>query len=275
MAVRSWVALTLLGLIALSSTAAVAQETEEDRVKAVLTSLTDALGRGDSAAIGELVAGSGFVAVVGVMDQTMVLSKDEMLALMANSGIPVEFQDVKVSTHWMVALVSAKAVPAGVPAEGSFVMDAILIREAGKWKFASVCLCAEDTDATQEEIKAFVDRVATLPDSLKQGSVAELDKAVHDQRFLLALVDPSLEVRWATSKAAVTQMLQSVIPMVTVSESRLDVSRTVLGSSVAVVDGTWLLDISDFGETRTTLHAYAAKVNGEWKIVAIGGGPEK
>jgi hypothetical protein len=70
-------------------------------------------------------------------------------------------------------------------------------------------------------------------------------------------------------------MLQSVIPMVTVSESRLDVSRTVLGSSVAVVDGTWLLDISNFGETRTTLHAYAAKVNGEWKIVAIGGGPEK
>ncbi|MBM3499782.1 MAG: nuclear transport factor 2 family protein [Armatimonadetes bacterium] len=274
MTTRLLVCLLLLGACLTVSTTALAQ-TEEDQVKAVLTSLASALAQGDSTAIGELVANSGFVALVGVMDQTMVLSKDEMLALMANSGVPVEFQDVKVSTHWMVALVSAKAVPAGVPVEGGFVLDAIMMREAGKWKFAAVCLCTEQAEASEEEVKAFVDRVATLPDSLKQGSAEALGQAIHDQRFMLALVDPSLEFRWATSKTALTQMLDSVIPMITVSESRLDVSKTVLGPSVAVVDGTWLLDITDFGETRTTLHVYAIKTNGEWKIVAIGGGPAK
>jgi len=274
MTARSWSGLLLLGLFLAASTWSFAQ-TEEDQVKAVLTGLSEAPGRGDSEAVGKLLATTGFVAVAGVMDNTMVLSRDEMLALLANSGTPVEFQDIKISTHWMVALANAKVVPAGVPAENALVCDAILMREAGQWKLAAVCICSEATDAKEEDVKAFVDRVAALPDSLKQGSTQALANAIHDEHFLLALVDPSLEFRWATSKDAITQMLDAVIPMVQVNESRLDVARTVLGPSVAIVDGTWLLDITDFGETKTAIRAYAVKVNDEWKIVALGGGPAK
>jgi hypothetical protein len=215
------------------------------------------------------------VAVVGLADETMVLSKEQMLALLANSGTSVDFQDVKVSTHWMVALVSAKAVPAGMPAAEGYVFDAIMMREAGKWRFAAVCIMADPGEASEDDVKAFVDRVAALPDSVKQGNTDALGKAVHDERFVLAFVDPSLEFRWVTSKTMLVQMIQSVIPMITVDESRLDVSRTVVGPSVAIVDGTWLLDITDFGQTNSAIRAYAVKVNDEWKLVALGGGPAK
>jgi hypothetical protein len=215
------------------------------------------------------------VAVVGLPEETRVLTKDEMLALLANSGTTVDFQDVKVTTHWMVALVSAKAVPAGTPAEKGYVFDAILMREAGQWKFAAVCILADSAQATEEQVKAFVDQVAALPNSLKQGNTDSLDKAVNDEHFVLAFVDPSLEFRWAASKTALLQMVQSVIPMITVDESRLDVSRTVVGPSAAIVDGTWLLDITDFGQTNSAIRGYAVKVNDEWKLVALGGGPAK
>ena len=274
MTFRSTIGLLVLGSLLVTSGAAFAQ-TEEDQVKATLTQLSDALGKGDSKAVGEMIANTGFVGLVGAMDDPMVLTKDEMLALLTNSGVPVTFEDVKVTTHWMVALVSAKVVPAGTPAAEGFVLDAILMREAGKWKFASVCLLTEQAEATEEQIKAFVDRVAALPDSLKQGNAQALGNAIHDEHFILVLVDPSLEFRSATSKTALTQMVDAVIPMVTISDSRLDVSRTTLGRSVAVVDGTWLLDITDFGQTNTAIRAYAVKVNDEWKIVALGGGPAK
>ncbi|MBM3472023.1 MAG: hypothetical protein FJX75_01960 [Armatimonadetes bacterium] len=274
MRLRFTLGLLVLGSLLVASSAVLAQ-TEEDQVKATMTALSDALGKGDAKAVGDLVANTGFVAVVGVMDEAMVLTKDEMLALLSNSAGPVTFEDVKVTTHWMVALVSAKAVPASVPADQAFVLDAILMREAGKWKFAAVCLLREEAQASEEQIKAFVDRVAALPDSLKKGTAQDLTKALYDDHFLLVLVDPSLEFRSATSKTALTQMVEAVIPMITISDSRLDVSRTALGRSVAVVDGTWLLDITDFGQTNTAIRAYATKVNDEWKIVALGGGPAK
>jgi len=274
MRLRCLVGLLVLGSL-LAASATIFAQTEEDQVKAVMTQLSEALGKGDSKAVGDLIANTGFVGLVGVMDEPQVLSKDEMLALLSNSGMPVTFEDVKVSTHWMVALVSAKVVPAGMPADQAFTLDAILMREAGKWKFASVCLLQEEGEATDEQIKAFVDRVAALPDSLKKGTAEDLAKAIDDNHFILVLVDPSLEFRSATSKTALTQMVEAVIPMVTISDSHLDVARTTLGKSVAVVDGTWLLDITDFGQTNTAIRAYAVKVNDEWKIVALGGGPAK
>lgn len=250
-------------------------QTEEDQVKAVLTALSDALGRGDHDAVGKLLSGTGFVGLIGLPGETVLLDKEKMLAFLANSAVPVEFQDVKVTTHWMVALVNAKAMPVVEPVQGPLVFDAVLVREAGQWKLAAVCVCADLEQADDEQVKAFVERVAALPNSLKESSSEELSKAVHDEHFLLALVDPSLEFRWTTSKTSLIQMVDSVIPLITVNESRLEVANTVLSPAIAIVDGTWLLDIADFGETKTALRVYAVKVGTDWKIVAVAGGPPR
>jgi len=265
----------LLGAWTIGVVSVAFAQTEEDQVKAVVDTLRQAIVKGDVESVGKAVSDSGFVALVGLTDETMCLSKTEFLALLGNVGTGAELQDLKVGVHWMVALVTGKVVPNGVPADQALVFDAIMVREAGQWKFAGMCICSEEREAKEDEVKAFVDRVAALPNSVKQGSASVLDPVIHDQKFVLALVDPSLEFRWATSKTLLTQMLDTVIPMITVNESRLDVSRTVLGPSVAIVEGTWLLDITDFGQTNTTIRAYAVKVDGQWRIVAIGGGPAK
>jgi hypothetical protein len=151
----------------------------------------------------------------------------------------------------------------------------MMVREAGQWKLAALSLCQPGPAPSEDQVKAFVDRVAALPNSLRAGDTSELENAIHDDSFILAFVDPSLELRWANSKEQIVQMLQSVIAMVTIGDSRLDVSETVMNDSVAVVDGTWMLDITDFGQTESQIRALAVKVNGEWKIVALAGGPKQ
>ncbi|MGQ9731103.1 MAG: nuclear transport factor 2 family protein [Candidatus Zipacnadales bacterium] len=270
-----WMILLVLLTAILTGTLSAYAQTEEDKIRAVIDSLREAIRTANAEEMGKLVSDSGFVGVLGAMGETMVVNKQELLALFANASTDVEFTDIEISTHWTVALLSGKAVPAGAPPEDAFTFDGILVREAGQWKLVALFVCEKAAEATEDQVKAFVDRVAALPDSLREGVTDDLERALHDERLIIAFVDPAFEYRWANSKNTFVQMVQSVIPMIAISKSELEVEKTVIGDTVAAIQGNWLLDITDFGETNSTIHAYAVKIGDEWKVVAIGGGPAK
>jgi ketosteroid isomerase-like protein len=274
--------LRLVGLVVaallLSGAALWAQQDQTDKITSVLDAVRAAIEQGDAEGVGEVLSDSGFVAVMPGEGGSQCLGKagfvDWLKQALAEGGVAIALEEAKIETHWLVALVSAKLRLPADPTFDGLVFDAVLIREGGNWHVASLLITSKVDEPPKDAVEAFVERVARLPESLKRGDADLVGDAIHDEHFILAFVDPAYELRWANSKTALTQIVQSVVPMITVNESRLDVARTVLGSDAAIVDGTWFLDIPDLGQTNSTIRAYAAKVDGQWKVVMIAGGPK-
>lgn len=269
-------ALILVVMVLCGSTGWAQDDT--DKITALLETFGAAIEQADTEAVGELLSDAAFVAVMPGEAGTQCLGKAEFVSLLgellAEGGVAISLEETKIAKHWLVALVSAKLRLPADPTFDGLVFDAVLLREGGTWHVASLLLTTKVDEPTEEAVQAFTDRVARLPESLKQGDTDLLADAVHDDHFVLAFVDPAYELRWANSKMALTQIIQSVLPMITVNESRLDVAQTVLGSDAAIVDGTWFLDIPDLGQTNSAIRAYAVKVDGQWRIVALAGGPK-
>lgn len=267
----------VLGLGLLSASTGWTQDNTE-KINAVLDEMRQAIAQGDAEAVGALLSDSGFVAVMPTQGGAECLGKTEFIErlkeLFAEGGAEIGLEEIKLDSHWLVGWVSAKLVLMGDPNFDGLVFDAVLQREAGDWKLASLLVTAKVEEPSEEAVQSFVNRANRLPESLKQGDVDLLADAIHDEHFVLCFLDPSGELRWANSETALTQMLQMLIPTITVNESRLDISRTVLGEHAAIMDGTWLLDIPELGQTSSVIRAHAVKVDGQWQIVAIAGGPK-
>ncbi len=267
----------VVAAVLLSGMATWAQD-QTDKITAVLDAIRAAIEQGDAEAVAAVLSDSAFVAVMPGEAGSQCLAKTEFVdwlkQMLAEGGVAISLEEAKIETHWLVALVSAKLRLPADPTFDGLVFDAVLLREAGNWHVASLLITSKVDEPPKDAVEAFVERVARLPESLKRGDADLVGDAIHEEHFVLAFVDPAYELRWANSKTALTQIVQSVLPMITVNESRLDVARTVLGSDAAIVDGTWFLDIPDLGQTNSIIRAYAAKVDGQWKVVMIAGGPK-
>lgn len=268
--------LTLILAVGLSGSPSWAQD-DTEKITAVLDAFRASLEQANVEAVAELLSDAAFVAVMPGDEGADCLGKTDFVTrlggLLANGGVAVSLEETKIAKHWLVALVSAKLRVPDDPNFAGLVFDAILIREGGNWRIASLVVTPKVEEPTEEAVQAFVDRVARLPESLKRADADLLADAIDDDHFVLAFVDPSYELRWANSKTALIQIIQSVLPMITVNESRLDVAETVMGPAAAIVDGTWFLDIPDLGQTTSAIRAYAVKADDQWRIVAIAGGP--
>ena len=96
----------------------------------------------------------------------------------------------------------------------------------------------------------FVGELRPRPGRLdgEEGDVDVLSQAIHDDHFILAYVDPAYEVRWCNSKEALLQLIQSVLPMITINSSSYEANKTLVAGNMAVADGIWSLDITDLGD---------------------------
>jgi ketosteroid isomerase-like protein len=265
-------------VIVLGATAALAQ-TDQDQVKALVDGLRQALAKGDVDAMGPLMSDSGFVAALELTGQVDSYDKNQFLAFL-KTGLPggglgdaFKVDDVTVELHHTVAFINAKlSLPDQSPDQHPF-LSAVAFRDLGKWQLCALTAANEAGKVDDASAKALTDRMSALPDAVKQGDVKLLENGLDDDHFLLCFVDPSLELRWTSSKATLVGMIQGLLGMVTINQSRLEVARTQVGQDLAVVDGSWLLDIPDFGQTTSALRAYAVKHDDAWKIIAIAGGP--
>ena len=253
-----------------------AAQTDDTPVREAAAALLAAFNEQDVDAFGALLSDSGFVGCVDEDGGPETMDKETLLQGLRDEppGFTIELQDIEVSMHWIVAALQGKLVVPAAPDE-NMVMDLMLMREAGEWKIVAMAVTGVSDDETEPEItKQIEESVGALPQSLKDGDIGILDDAISEAAFVMAFVDPSFEVRWVNSQAALKQMIESVIPMITVSDSRFETEKTTVGEGVAIIDGTWVLDITDMGETRSEIRGYGVKTDDGWKIVAIAGGPE-
>jgi hypothetical protein len=270
--------LVALAILLAMPSLALAQADDTPAVRALMQSIQEALVKGDFDALGASLSDEGFVAVLDLGEEAKCCSKTQFVDLLrtlvppGGAGLDVKLEEPKIDIRWTIALVTAK-LPLPDPGAQAAIVDAVAVRDAGKWKLSALMVTVPSGQPDEESIRAFVDRVAALPNALKNGDLRPLENALDEDHFVLCFVDPSGQPRWANSRAALLQLAQMIPGMVTINDSRLDVSRAVLGKSSALVDGNWFLDIADFGQTNSVLRAYAIKVNGEWRIVALGGGP--
>lgn len=254
-----------------------AAQTDDTPVRDAAAALIKAFNERDNEAFGALLSDSGFVGCVDEDDGPQIMDKEALLQGLEESppGFTMELQDIEVSMQWIVATLRGSIVVAGAPPDMNMVMDLMLMREAGEWKVVALAVTGVSDEETEPEIaKQIEESVGALPQSLKDGDIGILDDAISEDAFVMAFIDPSFEVRWVNSQAALKQMIESVIPMITVSDSRFETEKTTVGEGVAIIDGTWVLDITDMGETRSEIRGYGVKTDDGWKIVAIAGGPE-
>jgi ketosteroid isomerase-like protein len=274
------VAITLAGTILAGALVGPAWgQTDKDQVQAALDQFREALAKGDSDALAGLISDSGFVAALALDTGLRCLDKQGFVTFLkveappAGLGDALRIDDPKIEVHYTVALVNGELTLPGQPPDRKLFADLVLFRELGKWQ---ICALAAGPDEEKPDEKALQDaiaRVQALPEAAKQGDMKPLDEALDGDHFLLCFVDPSMELRFVNSKAALMGMIQGILGMVTINQSRFDVAGSRAGSQLAVVDGVWLLDIPDFGQTTSSMRAYAVKTGNEWKIVAIAGGP--
>ncbi len=265
-------------MLVLSATAALA-DTDQDQVKALVDGMRQALVKGDVDAMGQLMSDSGFVAALELAGPLNCYDKNQFVAFL-KTGLPAgglgdafKINDVTVEVHNTVAFISAKlAWPDQTPDQHPF-LSAVAFRDQGKWQLCALTAANEGGKLDDASAMTLTERMSALPDAVKQGDVKVLEKGLDDDHFLLCFVDPSLELRWCNSKAALVGMIQGILGMVTINQSRLDVAHTQVGKDVAVVDGSWLLEIPDFGQTTSALRVYAIKHDDAWKIITIAGGP--
>jgi len=269
----------LVAVVVLVGAYPAASQTDKDDVAAVVNGMIGAIAKADWAGLGPFMSDSGFVGVMALGEDAKCYAKNDLLAYLqgmvpaAGLGDTLQIGDLKVEVHFTVAFANAKlTLPPQAPLQQAF-LDAVLFREMGKWQVCALMVAPEEANLDEEVVKTVVDRAAALTTAAKTADTDPLQKALDDDHFILCYVDPSMELRWSSSKAALIGMLQGVLGMVTVNQSQLDVTRTQASKTAVVVDGTWLLDITDFGQTNSAVRAYAVKSGDEWKIVTIAGGP--
>jgi len=255
-------------------------QTDKDDVAAVVNGMIGAIAKPDWAAVGQAISDSGFVGVMDLGEDAKCYAKNDWLAYLqglvpaGGLGDALKVEDLKVEVHFTVAFANANlTLPPQSPLQRAF-LDAVLFREMGKWQVCALMVAPEEAKPDEETVKTVADRAAALATAAKTADTDPLQKALDDDHFVLCYIDPSMELRWSSSKAALIGMLQGVLGMVTINQSQLDITRAQTGKTAAVVDGTWLIDITDFGQTTSAVRAYAVKTGGEWKIVTLAGGPK-
>ncbi len=253
--------------------ASIAQQ-DDTPIKEAIDAMHDALTDGNAEALGALISDSGFVGLVPGDAGSQCFDKEALVTALAGQAqdMTVEFADTEVTLYWMVALATTTI---NIPDAGmNLDMVTVLMREGGEWKFVLLSVMFTNPQPLEEAVAEAVAGMSTLPASLLEGDFGPLELALHDEAFVMAFVDPGYEVRWTNSKEQLIEILKGVKDMVTIEDTHFDAEETMMGQDVAVVRGTWVLDITDLGETKSDMTGFAIKTDDGWKIVGLVGGPQ-